>query len=156
MDSDFLWFDENLLVQIISYFNDGYQCVGAELYYDGFDYVNDMYPERAGWLAPCVFGMFIDRKLCKQTFICTRSEGYNERRETGWRIREKLIQENIKMNIFKSFQFENENCGQSLFYKDVINNTIVGVHLLQGSGRNNGPHSITILDDLYKMYLTNK
>lgn len=153
MDSDFIWFDENLLKRIQNYFEQGYQCVGTELYYRGFEYVNKMYPERAGWLTPCVFGMFIDRKLCTETFVCTRSEGYVQKRETGWRIRKKLIDDRIKTIVFKSFQYDNKECGNSWFYKDINDDTVMGVHLLQGSGNNNGANAITMLDNLYEIYI---
>lgn len=156
MDSDFIWLNENIIDNILQYFNNGYKCVGAELYYHDFDYVNKMYPSRAGWLAPCIFGMFIDRDLCTETFICTRHEGMHEYKETGWRMREKLIQEKVDMIIFKAFQFKEFDCGKSWFYKDE-NDNVVGFHLLQGSGRNNGKHSITMIDKLidnYKQYST--
>ena len=146
MDSDFIWLDENLLHNIENYFNQQYKCVGAELYYHDFEVVNKMYPKRAGWLAPCIFGMFIDRDLCTETFVCTRQEGYHEYKETGWRMRQKLIQGKVKVKVFKAFQYKEFNCGKSWFYKD--GKKVVGMHLLQGSGRNNGTHSITIINGL--------
>lgn len=146
MDSDFLWLNENLLYTVESYFKQGYKCVGAELYYHDFDYVNKMYPKRAGWLAPCIFGMFIDRFLCTETFVCTKQEGHGEFKETGWRMREKLINDNDKVKVFKAFQYKEFDCGKSWFYKD--GEKVVGVHLLQGSGINNGARSITILNKL--------
>lgn len=147
MDSDFLWLDENILSSVKDYYNQGYRCIGAELYYHDFDFVNKMYPERAGWLSPCIFGMFIDKNLCTETFICTRQEGYNEYKETGWRMREKLIKDGVKVKVFKAFQYNEFDCGKSWFYKD-DNDKTIGVHLLQGSGRNNGKHSIDILNYL--------
>lgn len=148
MDSDFLWLNQNILYIAESYFKRGYKCVGAELYYHDFDYVNKMYPERAGWLAPCIFGMFIDRNLCTETFVCTRQEGHGEFKETGWRMREKLIKENVKVQVFKAFQYTEFECGKSWFYKD--GEKVIGLHLLQGSGINNGRRSIIILEHLIK------
>lgn len=150
MDSDFLWLDENILYTIESYFRRDYKCVGAELYYHDFEYVNKKYPKRAGWLAPCIFGMFIDRYLCTETFVCTRNEGHGESKETGWRMREKLINDNIKVQVFKAFQYKEFDCGKSWFYKD--GDKIVGLHLLQGSGVNNGARSIAILDKLIQKF----
>lgn len=156
MDSDFLWFDTDILERVEKYFQEGYKCIGTELHYTGFEYVNDLYPERAGWLAPCVFGMFIYKDLCTETFICTKDEGYIDKKETGWRMRQKLINDKIKTVIFKAFQYPGENCGNSWFYKDPYDETVVGVHLLQGSGQNNGQKSVATLNRLYRLYLSNK
>lgn len=153
-DTDFFWLDDDILEYVIRYFNNGYKVVGTELFYNDFGYVNDMYPERHGCLAPCIFGMFIDRKLAsEQTFIVTRNEGYNEKRETGWRLRKRIIDENIKSIVFPCVQhpFQKKsnvsNINLAWFY--VGNHKFLGVHLVAGTSHNMN-HTNKILEEIYK------
>ncbi len=138
MDSDFFWFNEDIISIVNDKFSKGIKCMGAELHYTGFEYVNDMYPERSGHLAPCVFGMFIDRDIAlSETFVCTRHEGHTERRETGWRIRSKIINEKIPCIVFPAIQIPRQSsvdCGQGGCWFYVIERKVSAVHLLQGSG----------------------
>lgn len=140
-DSDFFWLDENILEYISRYFKNGYKCVGTDLYYPAFEYVNKLYPERHSCLAPCVFGMFIDRDLAlSETFVVTEYEGTKEFKETGWKIRKKIIEENIKSIVFPAIQhpeqknFNVKNSEVPWFY--VGNQTFLGVHLFGGTSYN--------------------
>ncbi len=149
MDSDFIWIDCDILSYVKEQFKNGYKCLGAELYYDGYEYVNEMYPERHGSFAPCVFGMFIDKQLAlSETFVVTAHEGQNEKRETGWRIRQKIINEKIPNITFPSFQFSKQIRMKSPSWFYICNNKIAGLHLLQGSGRNANQTTQMITDHL--------
>ena len=154
MDSDFFWTNNNILTIAKKYFSEGYKCVGTELHYTGFDYVNVLYPNRAGNLAPCIFGMFIDRELAlSETFISTRHEGYTDKKETGWRIREKIINNKIPCIVFPAIQLpEQKNIdyghGGCWFY--IVHREVSGFHILQGSGVKAG-ETLNLLPKLLQM-----
>jgi hypothetical protein len=154
-DTDFFWLDDDILEYVIRYFKNGYKCIGTELFYSGFEYVNDMYPERHGCLAPCVFGMFVDRQLAsEQTFIVTRHEGYVEKRETGWRLRKRIIDENIKSIVLPCVQHPGQkqstvkNINLPWFY--VGNHKFLGVHLVGGTSYNI-QYTNDLLNEIYKI-----
>jgi len=129
-DSDFFWLKPDIMEDVRREFANGCKCYGAELWYKDFTKVNDRYPERAGWLAPCVFGMFIDRQLALQeTFVVTRKEGEEEWKETGWRMRQKIIQEKIPCHVVEAFKYKNQK--GSLFYGDP--EKPVAFHWVKGS-----------------------
>lgn len=146
-DSDFFWVKKNILNQVTDKFNDGHACVGTELWYpcDGIVEFNRIYPERAGHLTPCVFGMFIERSLAmSETFIVTKKEAL-EKKETGWRLREKLINNKIKTYVYPGHLGLNE----SVIHKD--KNEIIGFHLVKGSSsRRNTNH---LLNEIKKKHL---
>lgn len=130
-DTDFFWLKQDILSDVERLFAEGIQCLGAELWYDDFDVVNQRYPERAGWLAPCVFGMFITRELAlSDTFATTPEEG-KELKETGWRIREKLIKNKIPCHTYRAFIYPQQP-DQKICYFGTPEEPI-GVHLLKGS-----------------------
>lgn len=138
-DSDFFWVDDTIISKALNYFNIGYDAIGAELFYDDFPYVNDIYPGRAGWKAPCVFGMFAKLQYLKQhTFICSAYEGSVCKKETGWRVRQSMIDDGLKMIIFpacKSKLQHDKACHKSWIYLNLEYPTLcVGFHLIQGSG----------------------
>lgn len=127
-DTDFFWLDPRILSEIQHLFGLGFRCVGTELWYPGFEVVNQKYPERAGWKAPCVFGMFLDRELAlSETFVTTPEEG-QDLKETGWRLRKKIIDEDIRRCTYRSFQWVDK---EVVFYGNP--NDPIGVHLLKGS-----------------------
>ena len=155
-DSDFFWLDVDIFEYILRYFKNGYKCVGTDLYYPAFEKVNSIYPERHSCLAPCVFGMFIDRKLAlSETFVVTQYEGHNEFKETGWRMRKKIIDENIKTIIFPAIQhpeqknFNVNNSNVPWFY--VGNQKFLGVHLFGGTSYNIN-HTDILFEKIYKLF----
>lgn len=154
MDSDFFWTNNNILTIAKNYFSKGYKCVGTELHYTGFDYVNVLYPNRAGNLAPCIFGMFIDRELAlSETFISTRHEGYTDKKETGWRIREKIINNKIPCIVFPAIQLpeqKNINYGHGGCWFYIVDREVSGFHILQGSGVK-ANETVNLLPKLLKM-----
>lgn len=138
-DSDFFWIDSQMLTKAQNYFDLGYDAVGAELFYDDFGYVNDVYPDRAGWKAPCIFGMFVRRDyLLDKTFVCTNYEGKVCKKETGWRVRKAMIDDGLRMIIFNAVKSQAQNgtpCFKSWFYVGVdYPGQVIGFHLIQGSG----------------------
>lgn len=99
-DCDFFWTEKDLLSYIFRFFKAGYRCVGTEIYYEAYSNIDEIYPERHSSISPCIFGMFVERKLAlEQTFVVTNDE-IKQKKETGWRLREKLIQDRIKTHIF--------------------------------------------------------
>lgn len=99
-DCDFFWTDPDLLSYILRFFKAGYRCVGTEIYYEAYTKIDDIYPERHSSISPCIFGMFIERKLAlEQTFVVTNDE-IKQKKETGWRLRERLVRDRIKTHIF--------------------------------------------------------
>jgi hypothetical protein len=138
-DSDFFWIDSQILQKVVNYINLGYDVIGAELYYDDFGYVNDVYPDRAGWKAPCIFGMFVKREyLLDKTFISTHYEAKVCKKETGWRVRKAMIDDGLRMIIFNAVKSPLQNntpCFKSWFYVGVdYPGQIIGFHLIQASG----------------------
>lgn len=147
MDSDFFWLRPDTLSKIQILFDRGCRCAGAEPWYDDWcRYVNDKYPEIAGPLAPCVFGMFVDRRLAlEQTFVVTPQETCERFAYTGWRLRERLIKEKIPSVVFPGFRFPNRNASlaagnpglHEIAHEAVIHGAEdcpVGVHFVKGSG----------------------
>lgn len=131
-DSDFFWVKKDILAEVQSHFHQGKQAVGAELWYCDFGYVNEMYPDRAGWLAPCVFGMFLDRRLAlSETFVTTPPEGVCLKMETGWRMRKKMIDEKVPRHVYRAFHYPNQGDPQVEYFGTPEDP--VGVHLLKGS-----------------------
>lgn len=99
-DCDFFWTEPDLLTYIQRFFKAGYRCVGTEIYYEPYSHIDKIYPERHSSISPCIFGMFIERDLAlEQTFVVTNEE-IKAKKETGWRLRERLIKDQIKTHIF--------------------------------------------------------
>ncbi len=141
-DSDFFWTRKDIIPMVEAMFAAGHKCVGAELWYRDFGPVNDMYPERAGYLAPCVFGMFIDRELAlSETFVVTKAEGLKSY-ETGWRIRKKIIDEKIPCHVFPAFRMPDQPDSDVTFFGEVQTHARppkqVGVHFVKGSNDYHG------------------
>lgn len=130
-DSDFFWTKKNLLDEVKYLFELGCQCVGVELWYDDWEKVNAMYPERAGYLAPCVFGMFVDRELAlSETFVVTAEEG-SRYHETGWRLRKKIIDEKIPCCVYRAYQYPDQPDKKTVFFGKP--EEVQGVHFLKCS-----------------------
>lgn len=152
-DNDFFWLDDNILDVVNRYFSKGFKCIGTELYYTGFAYVNEMYPERHGSLAPCVFGMFVTKELAaEQSFVVTRDEGFNQKRETGWRLRKRIIEENIPRVTFPAIQHPAQKTvdvpGIQTPWFYVGNHGYIGVHLVGGTSYNRS-HALEQINAIY-------
>lgn len=151
-DSDFFWTRRAIIRDVERYFSRGCQCVGVELWYDDFEQVNRIYPERAGYLCPCVFGMFIDRQLAlSETFVVTSAEG-SQLLETGWRIRKKIIEEHIKCHVYRARRDSIQPHPEVVRFGQP---EIVGLHFLKGSNPNFGRDTTRLfhelaLDQLYQ------
>jgi hypothetical protein len=147
MDLDFFWLDFDILNYINIFFENGYKCVGTELYYNGYDYVNELYPERNSILCPCIFGMFIYKNLIKYSFVSNQYDANILKKETGWKIREYLINNNFKLKTFDCIkhpiiQSNNniKNIDLPWFY--VGNHKIIGVHLVGSTSYNKNNNEI--------------
>lgn len=132
VDSDFFWLDENILSNVQKMFDDGAKCVGCAGFYPDWQRVLDpIHPERAGHLAPVVWGMFVDRRLAmEQTFVSTAAEGAAIH-ETGWRLRKRIIDEQIPTVVFEGCYPDAWNDPDCCFFKH--EGVIRGVHFLKGS-----------------------
>lgn len=137
VDSDFFWLNKEILSEVINYFEQGYKCVGCEGFYPDWQRVLDpRWPQRAGSMAPVCWGMFVDRKLAlEQTFIVTSAEG-SQIMETGWRLRERLIREQIPTVIFSGFYPAGWTDLECCFFGSA--ERVQGVHYLKGSGGRSG------------------
>lgn len=132
LDSDFFWLKPNILEEVLGHFEKGCRCVGVEHFYDDYAIVNRLYPDRTSYLAPSVFGMFIDRDLAlSETFVATREEGAKFFAEGGWRIRKKIIDEQIPCHVYRAFRYP-EHPDPQVYYFGTPDDP-VGVHLLKGS-----------------------
>lgn len=138
LDSDFFWLKKDILADVQELFAQGMKCVGVENWYNDFELVNQRFPERASYLAPSVFGMFIDRELAQDTFVATRSEGHEFMAEVGWRIRSKIIKEKIPHHTYLHYQTEDQPDPAVCYFGTP--KTPVGIHFLKSSnpgfGRN--------------------
>lgn len=146
MDSDFFWTNKDILLDVEKAFASGVKCMGVSNFYPDFvRLVDPLYPERASDKAPCPFGMFIDRKLAlEQTFVVNREEGAKYK-ETGWRLRERLVKENIPRVTFQGHSvIDDPEC--CYFTNDC--GTIQGYHFLKGSSSRSH-----MIESLYQRYI---
>lgn len=137
VDTDFFWLRENIIQGVEILFDAGFRAVGCAGFYPDWQRVLDpKHPDRAGHLAPVVWGMFVDRKLALQeTFVCTPQEGA-EVRETGWRLRKRLIDDKIPTVVFQGGWPEGWTDKECCFFYN--KGQPVGVHFLKGSGFRTG------------------
>jgi hypothetical protein len=144
-DSDFFWLNKNIIEEVENYFKLGFKCVGcAGFYPDWQTNLDPRHPDRAGYLAPVCWGMFVDRKLAmEQTFSVTAEEAATVH-ETGWRLRQRLIQEQIPTVVFQGCYPDGWTDKECCFFTH--QQKLQGVHLLKGSA---GRSALT--DQLPKM-----
>lgn len=134
VDSDFFWLKQDILEDVEKLFAQGNRCVGVEHWYDDFEKVNRRCPERASYLAPSVFGMFVERELALSvTMVATPAEGKERWAEGGWRLRDKIIREKIPHHLYRVFQYPEQVDKKTCFFGTPDNP--VGVHLLKGSSK---------------------
>ena len=127
-DPDHFWFNPNILSDVEDYFEKGNKCVGCAGFYPDFQSIIDTnFPGFAGHLAPVLWGMFIDRDLARsETFIC---EPPGVGKVTGWKVRQKIIDEKVPSVVFPGFfpfPEDNQICGFGTDEKPQ------SVHLLKG------------------------
>lgn len=134
VDSDFFWLKQDILKEIEELLAQGNRCVGVEHWYDDFEKVNRKFPDRASYLAPSVFGIFVERDLAiSVSMISTRQEGATILAEGGWRLRRKVIDEKIPHHLYRVFQYPEQTDRKTCYFGQPENP--VGVHLLKGSGQ---------------------
>jgi hypothetical protein len=138
-DSDFFWLDPTIVEFMQSESNieknTNFQTVtafGAGLWYGDWCSLGDArWPGRAGFLAPAVYGQFIHRSFVwNKDFRCTPEEGA-EIRETGWRIREALIENKEPCVSLPGFYLPEYNEFETCFFGG--KNAPSAVHFLKGS-----------------------
>lgn len=127
-DPDHFWLNANILSLIKSYFALGAQAVGCQGFYPDWQRIIDIqYPHFAGHLAPVLWGMFINRELAlSETWIC---EPPGLGKITGWKVRQKIIDEAIPNVVFPGF-FPNPEDDQVCFFGE--EDKPQSVHFLKG------------------------
>lgn len=113
-DPDHFWFNPDILEDVEAYFDRGYKNVGCQGFYPDWQRVIDTgFPNFAGHLAPVLWGMFIDRELAlSETWVC---EPPGVGKITGWKVRQKIIDNNIPNIVFPGF-FPNPDDNQVCFF----------------------------------------
>jgi hypothetical protein len=134
-DTDFFWLRTDILNEATQLYNAGIQCLGcAGFYPDWQARLDPRHPERAGHLAPVCWGMFVDRALAlSETFVVTAEEATTIR-ETGWRLRDRIIRERISCLVYPGFSHPAD---PELCYFGEPERPI-GIHLLKGSSTRAG------------------
>lgn len=139
-DSDFFWLKRDILTDVVTSFSSGIRCFGCAGWYDDWQTrLDPLHPQRAGHLAPVCWGMFVERKLAlTETFVVTQTEAA-EIRETGWRLREKIVREKIPCHVLPGFRFPEQVAAQDDAAREACffgtPEGPFGVHFLQGSAR---------------------
>lgn len=132
VDSDFFWFNPDILDDACMHIDHlGYECVGASAFYkDWSNNIDAFYPERHSSLAPACWGMFVKTDLAQKfSFVCTPEEG-SQMLYTGWRLRQHIIENDIKRLTFQGF-YPYDNDDQTIAYGE--SGKPQGIHFLKGS-----------------------
>lgn len=150
-DSDFFWLDKQIFELAEAGYQRGYKNIGcAGFYPDWQANLDPKHPERAGHLAPVCWGMFVDRKLASEQTFCVTAAEAKEIHETGWRLRKRVIDEQIPSIIWEGFYPENWSDKECCFFREkearvegsplgkLYPQVIEGVHLLKGSANRQG------------------
>lgn len=133
-DPDHFWLNPNMLARVeMLYSEEGYKCIGDAGFYRDFQSIFDVAnPSHAGHLAPVLWGQFIDRELAlSETWVC---EPPGVGQITGWRVREKIIDQNIPRVTIPGFYQEIEGEDPDICYFGADRQKPVSVHFLKGSG----------------------
>lgn len=132
MDPDFFWLNPTIMGYVEQRFADGYEAVGCAGWYpDWLAALDPRHPDRAGHLAPVVWGQFLSREVAlADTFSVLLTE-MGDIRETGWRVRENLIKQKSKMDIFPGFKYENQIDPEVCFFGTP--EQPMGMHVLKGT-----------------------
>lgn len=133
MDTDFFWLKPSIVSEVLEDFKRGVKCVGCAGWYpDWQKYLDKANPQRQGHMAPVCWGMFINRELAlSETFVVTREEA-DRTTETGWRLRRKIIEENIPCKVYPGFKYPDQEDTEICYFGTP--EEPVGAHLLRGSG----------------------
>lgn len=136
IDHDFFWLRPNISSFILRRFYEGYEAIGCAGWYplhnpDWQKSIDQNNLDRQGYMAPVCWGQFLTKDLAlSETNVCTAQEGPRGM-ETGWRIRQKIVDLGIKNMTFPGFQYTDQ--GQemasyfgSLFYP-------MGLHMMKGT-----------------------
>lgn len=143
VDSDFFWLVPDIIEKVEAEFATGKVCVGCEGWYDDWHLVDKKWPARAGKLAPVCWGMFVRRDLAlSETFVVTEHEG-SMIMETGWRLRQKLIEKKHPVTVLKAFQMafpwiaddKSREAAEASWFFGPSECEPWGVHFVKGSGR---------------------
>jgi hypothetical protein len=146
IDSDFFWLRDGILNWAEDLLKH-YSVIGTQLWHDATGGYWRVHPQRE-WL-PSLPGIFVKRKMAmEQTFVVTVPEIY-ACTETGWRIRQRLVDEKLKYLTFRGFRYPERNqklipneqvdagtlqgIQEACFYGHPL--APMGVHLLAGSWR---------------------
>lgn len=137
-DSDFFWLDKTIFEDAEEWYKAGYKNIGcAGFYPDWQANIDTRYPDRGGSLAPVCWGMFVDRQLASEQTFCVTAEEAAQVHETGWRLRKRVIDENIPRLIFEGFSSATDP-NLCFFRFGRVGSCIEGVHLLKGSAGREG------------------
>jgi hypothetical protein len=134
IDSDFFWLMPEILDYVQELFAEGYLAIGCAGWYPDWQARIDLvHPQRAGHLAPVIWGQFLTKELMAvDTFVCTSEEGGTVH-ETGWRIREYIIKNKIKNKIFPGFFKENQSDRNWCFFGE--EECPIGFHVMKTTHR---------------------
>lgn len=134
VDSDFFWTYPDIIEYVQEYFDEGCRCVGCPAIRPIKEFhKNRQWMKLYNYPVPIVHGMFIERNLgLTETFVATGVEVRKHKRETGWRIRHRIRNNNIKVHVFDGFAIEKPPYITYFGPKDAP----LGFHLLAGSDRN--------------------
>lgn len=133
-DPDHFWLDNLFLPLVIEpKFAEGYKCIGDAGFYRDFQSIFDVAnPTHRGELAPVLWGQFIDRELAlSETWVCD-PPGVGQ--ITGWRVREKIIDQDIKRITLPGFYQEIEGEDPDICYFGWDKHMPQAVHFLKGGG----------------------
>lgn len=128
VDPDMFWFQPNL-VDIVQedYYENGYMSVGCAGFYNDFQSIFDVTnPTHSGDKAAVLWGQFMDRKLALSEDWCCYPPGVGQ--ITGWKVREKIIDQNIKREVIPGFYKD----GETFFGWN--QEKPMGCHFLKGCG----------------------
>lgn len=136
IDTDIFFFDPNIVIKAEQLIESGIACYGLAGFYTDWQKFHDpRFPNRQGHMAPVSIAFFLPKKLAKeQTYITTWAEG-EEKKEQMWRLRERLINENLPVKTIPGFYdpqvFDPRNPQGMVFYG--TSEERIALHTLKGS-----------------------
>lgn len=152
-DSDLFLLNKKILSNIEDFIHNKGVCFGCALHYRDAQKVYDTrYTERAGHMAPSSQMIYMPREFAlKQNMMVTRQEGRVEQKEVMWRLRENLIQNNLKRHTIQGFYKEGVGDAYDGMVFFGTEDNIEALHVLKGSfGRQIDYNYIQQVIDKYK------
>lgn len=132
MDPDFFWIDPQTIETVEEVFSQGVQALGCAGWYpDWQKNLDPVHPDRKGDLAPVVWGQFLSREVAMVDTFATTPKEMQEVRETGWKIRRYIIENNIPTVVLPGFRYPNQLDRETCFFGSP--EKPVGMHLLKGT-----------------------